>query len=145
MKDISIKKRTVLCSWCCTVMSHRLIGHPPCEYSMQPLLLILIESKYLLCNVSIVTSCPTPMSVIVTWPGWVSGWRRPEWWAEILAVRSLPSSRRSPSRMLQPLISHVMVSLQVPLPFSDTRGLILVLMNGMTKPVSFMPACVFEW
>lgn len=62
------------------------------------------------CLFFIVTSCPTRMCVIVTWPGWVSGWRRPGWSVETLAVRSQPSWRRSPSRMWLPLTSHVMVS-----------------------------------
>lgn len=59
----------------------------------------------------IVTSCPTHMCVIVIWPGWVSGWRRPGWSVATLAVRSQPSWRRSPSKMWPPQTSHVTVSL----------------------------------
>lgn len=61
--------------------------------------------------ISKVTSCPTRICVIVIWPGWVSGWRRPGWSVETLAVRSQLSWRRSPSRMWPPQTSHATVSL----------------------------------
>lgn len=51
------------------------------------------------------------MCATVTWPGWVSGWRRHGWSAETLAVRNQPSWRRSLSRTWPPQTSHVTVRL----------------------------------
>lgn len=56
------------------------------------------------------TFCPTRTCATVTWPGWVSGWRRPGWSVETLAARNPPSWRRSPSRTWPRRTSRVTVS-----------------------------------
>lgn len=72
---------------------------------------VAAELIWLVCPSFTVTCCPTRMCATVTWPGLVSGWRRPGWSVETLAVRSQPSWRRSPSRTWLPRTSHVTVTL----------------------------------